>query len=211
LYTTEKDLKMYKHFLKRVIDLFLSFIGIIITAIPMLVIAIIVKIDSKGPAVFKIERVGKDKKPFKFYKFRTMRTDAPKDCAPRLLNEDYHTRVGKFLRRSSLDELPQLFCILKGDMSIVGPRPAGFSEEDLITARDKHNVHSVKPGLTGWAQINGRSELAKDVEKKAEFDGEYVKKMGFFFDMRCFFGTIVPVLRGDGVDDRKSKKIKKTK
>lgn len=189
---------MYKHFLKRVLDILFSLIGIVLLALPMFVIAIIIKCDSKGPVIFKTERVGKDKKPFKFYKFRTMYTYAPKDCAPRLLDGNYHTCAGGFLRKTSLDELPQLWCILKGDMSFVGPRPAGLSETDLIEARDKYNANSVKPGLTGWAQINGRDELARDIEKKALFDGEYVKKLSFFFDLRCLFGTFGCLLKGDG-------------
>jgi len=124
---------MYRLFVKRLLDILLSFLGLLVLALPMLIIAIAVKCSSKGPALFKTERVGKNGKPFKFYKFRSMRTDAPKDCAPRLLHsEDYITKVGRFLRKTSLDELPQLFCILKGSMSIIGPRPCGFSEEDLI-------------------------------------------------------------------------------
>lgn len=191
---------MYRHFFKRVFDILLSFLGIVILAIPMFVIAIVVKCDSKGPAIFKTERVGKNGKSFKFYKFRSMRTDAPKDCAPRLLqSEEYITKVGAFLRKTSLDELPQMFCILKGDMSIIGPRPCGLSETDLIEAREKYGALSVRPGLTGLAQISGRDILASHVEEKARCDGEYAKKITFWRDIKIFIKTILVVLRGDGV------------
>lgn len=191
---------MYSKFFKRLIDIVLSLLGIIILFIPMLIIAIVVKCDSKGPAIFKTERVGKNKKPFKFYKFRSMRTDAPKDCAPRLLHsEDYITKVGAFLRKTSLDELPQMFCILKGDMSIIGPRPAGISEEDLVSERDKYGANDVTPGLTGLAQINGRDVLASDIEKKAWYDGEYAKKITFWGDLKIFFKTIAKVFKKDGI------------
>ncbi len=191
---------MYGKFFKRVIDIILSFTGIIIFAFPMIVIAIVVKCDSKGPAIFKTGRVGKNGKVFQFYKFRSMRTDAPEDCAPRLLHgEEYITKVGKFLRKTSLDELPQLFCILKGDMSIIGPRPAGISETDLIAERDKYNANSVRPGLTGLAQVNGRDKLAYDIEKKAFYDGEYVKDITFIKDIKIFFKTIAKVLKEDDI------------
>lgn len=191
---------MYRHFFKRVIDIVLSFFGIIILAFLMLIIAIAVKCDSKGPAIFKTKRVGKNKEPFKFYKFRSMRIDAPKDCAPRLLHsEDYITKVGAFLRKTSLDELPQMFCILKGDMSIIGPRPAGISEEDLVSERDKYGANDVAPGLTGLAQISGRDVLASDIKKKAWYDGEYAKKITFWGDVKIFFKTIAKVFKRDGI------------
>ena len=191
---------MYRHFFKRFFDIVLSFFGILVFALPMAVIAIAVRCDSKGPALFKTQRVGKNCKPFKFYKFRSMRTDAPKDVAPRLLkSEDYITKVGAFLRKTSLDELPQLFCIFAGSMSIIGPRPAGLSEEDLIEARERYNANGVRPGLTGLAQINGRDVLAKDVEKKAWFDGEYCKKITFSKDAKIFFKTIGQVFRSEGI------------
>ena len=161
----------------------------------MLVIAIAVKCDSKGPAFFKTQRVGKNCKNFKFYKFRSMRTDAPKDCAPRLLQQDYVTKLGKFLRKTSLDELPQLFCILKGDMSIIGPRPAGISELDLISEREKYGANAVVPGLTGLAQVRGRDVLASHPEEKAKVDGEYVKKITFWKDLKIFFLTIGKVFK----------------
>lgn len=191
---------MYRLFVKRFLDIVLSFLGLLVLALPMLVIAIAVKCSSKGPAIFKTERVGKNGKPFKFYKFRSMRTDAPKDCAPRLLHsEDYITKVGAFLRKTSLDELPQLFCILKGSMSIIGPRPCGFSEEDLIEARKESGALKVRPGLTGLAQISGRDVLAEDVVAKAKLDGEYAKKITFWRDLKIFLKTIVVVLREDDV------------
>ena len=191
---------MYRHFFKRCFDIVCSFLGIVILALPMLIIAIIVKCDSKGPAIFKTQRVGKNGKPFNFYKFRSMRTDAPKDVAPRLLHsEDYITKVGAFLRKTSLDELPQLFCILKGDMSIIGPRPAGISEEDLIAEREKYGANAVTPGLTGLAQVSGRDILASDIEKKAWYDGEYVKKITFWGDFKIFFRTVGAVLKSDGI------------
>lgn len=192
--------KKYVFFFKRAFDIILSVIGIIITAIPMLIIAIAIKCDSKGPAIFKTERVGKDCKPFRFYKFRSMRTEAPKDCAPRLLkSEDYITKVGAFLRKSSLDELPQLFCILKGDMSFVGPRPAGLSELDLIAEREKRGANSVTPGLTGLAQINGRDVLASNIIDKAEYDGKYAEKITLLGDLKIFFSTFAKVFKGEGI------------
>ena len=186
---------MYRYFFKRVFDILLSFVGLIVVLIPMLFIVIAIKIDSKGPAVFKTYRVGKNKKPFKFYKFRSMRIDAPKDCAPRLLDTDYVTKVGKFLRRTSLDELPQLWCILKGDMSIVGPRPAGLSEHDLVEARDRHGANSVTPGLTGLAQVSGRDILASHPEEKALVDGLYAKKITAWRDFKICVKTVGKVFR----------------
>lgn len=195
---------MYRYFFKRVLDILLSLCGIIVLAMPMIVIAIVIKCDDKGPALFKTERVGKDCKPFKFYKFRSMKMSAPKDVAPRLLNSElYITKVGKFLRNTSLDELPQMFCILKGDMSIIGPRPAGLSEEDLIAAREKYHANSVTPGLTGLAQISGRDVLAADVERKAQFDGKYAEKITFIGDLKIFFKTIGKVFKHDGIVEGK--------
>lgn len=192
---------MYRKFFKRALDILLSLIGIIVLSIPMLIIAIIIKCDSKGPAIFKTERIGKNNKTFKFYKFRSMSTAAPKDCAPRLLKdcESYITKVGKFIRKTSLDELPQLFCIFVGTMSIIGPRPSGKSELDLIEARGNTGADKIKPGLTGLAQINGRDILATDIQKKAEFDGEYAKRITFFKDAKIFFKTIAKVFIRDGI------------
>ena len=190
---------MYGRFFKRLLDVVLSLIGIVAFALPMLIIAMVIKAEGTGPVLFKTERVGKDKKLFRFYKFRSMRTDAPRDCAPRLLRGNYTTKVGAFLRKTSLDELPNHFCILKGDMSLVGPRPAGRSETDLIAERDKYGANGVLPGLTGLAQISGRDLLAGDPARKAFVDGEYVKKITFSGDMKILFKTVGKVLRREGI------------
>lgn len=184
---------------KRAIDVGLSFAALVALSPLMLATAAAVKLDSKGPVLFQQKRVGVHKTYFNMYKFRSMRTDTPKDMPTHLLqNPDaFITRTGRFLRKTSLDELPQLFNILAGDMSIIGPRPALWNQFDLIEERDKYGVNDVRPGLTGWAQINGRDEL--EIEEKARLDGEYVEKMSFAFDVRCFFGTIGAVLRHDGV------------
>ena len=184
---------MYRKFFKRVIDIFGASLTLIVLAIPMLIIAIVVKCDSKGPAIFKTERVGKDKKPFMFYKFRSMTTDAPKDCATRLLDSGkYITKVGAFLRKTSLDELPQLFCILKGDMSLIGPRPVVVTETELMEMRERCGANSVRPGLTGLAQVNGRDILTD--EAKAKYDGEYVKNITFWGDVKIVLKTLKYVL-----------------
>ena len=190
---------MYRKFFKRSIDVVLSFLGIILLSWLFLIIAVLIKIDSKGPVFFKQKRVGIHKTYFYMLKFRSMRTDTPKNMPTHLLNnaESHITKVGKVLRKLSLDELPQMLNILKGDMSIIGPRPALWNQDDLIAERDKYGANDVKPGLTGWAQINGRDELPIDV--KARLDGEYVSSMGFIFDLKCFFGTIISVLKSDGV------------
>lgn len=190
---------MYRKFFKRLIDVVLSFLGIILLSWLFLIIAVLIKIDSKGPVFFKQKRVGIHKTYFYMLKFRSMRTDTPKNMPTHLLNnaESHITKVGKVLRKLSLDELPQMLNILKGDMSIIGPRPALWNQDDLIAERDKYGANDVKPGLTGWAQINGRDELPIDV--KARLDGEYVSRMGFIFDLKCFFGTIISVLKSDGV------------
>jgi O-antigen biosynthesis protein WbqP len=200
---------MYKHFFKRVIDLFLSFIGLIFLAIPMLIIAIAIKCDSKGPVFFKQKRVGIHKKTFMILKFRTMRIDTPHDAPTHELSDPtkWITKVGGFLRKTSLDELPQILNILVGQMAIIGPRPALWNQDDLIAERDKYGANDVKPGLTGWAQINGRDEL--EIPVKAKLDGEYVEKMGFLFDCKCFFGTITAVLKHDGVVEGGTGELKK--
>ncbi|MBQ8322880.1 MAG: sugar transferase [Clostridia bacterium] len=200
---------MYKHFFKRLIDLILSLLGIIILALPMLIIAVAIKIDSKGPVLFKQKRVGIRKKTFMILKFRTMRTDTPHDAPTHELSDPkkWITKVGGFLRKTSLDELPQIFNIFVGHMSVIGPRPALWNQDDLIAERDKYGANDVKPGLTGWAQINGRDEL--EIPVKAKLDGEYVKKMGFFFDCKCFFGTIFSVLKSDGVVEGGTGEMKK--
>lgn len=190
---------MYLKFFKRAIDLLVSIVGFIILLPVFLILMLAVKLDSPGSVFFKQKRVGKGKGHFQILKFRTMRTDTPKDMPTHLLaNPDsYITKTGKFLRKTSLDELPQIINIIKGDMSIIGPRPALWNQYDLIAERDKYGANDIMPGLTGWAQINGRDELEIDV--KASLDGEYVKKLSLGFDIKCFFGTIKSVLKRDGV------------
>lgn len=190
---------MYQKFFKRLIDFVLSLMGLIVLSPILIVIAIIIKVTSPGPVFFKQKRVGINKTHFNILKFRTMRTDTPKDCPTHLLEnpDQYITPIGKFLRKTSLDELPQIINILVGDMSIIGPRPALWNQFDLIEERDKYGANDVMPGLTGWAQINGRDELEIDV--KAKLDGEYVEKLSFAFDVKCFFGTITSVLKSEGV------------
>ena len=190
---------MYKKFFKRFIDIVLSFIGLVILAIPLVVLAIIVKVDSKGPVLFWQKRVGIHKETFMMPKFRTMYTDTPANMPTHLLNDParWITRVGRVYRKLSIDEIPQLICILTGKMSIIGPRPALWNQDDLIAERDKYGANDVRPGLTGWAQINGRDEL--EIAEKARLDGEYVEKISFLFDCKCFFGTIAKVLKREGV------------
>ena len=185
--------------IKRVIDIVLSGLGILVLSPLMLALCIAIKLDSPGPILFKQKRVGIHKTYFMIYKFRTMRTDTPKDMPTHMLSnpEQYITKSGKFLRKTSLDELPQIFNIFKGDMSIVGPRPALWNQYDLIAERDQYGANDVLPGLTGWAQINGRDEL--EIPVKAKLDGEYIAQYGFGMDLRCFFGTFISVLRQDGV------------
>lgn len=186
-------------YIKRIIDILLSGLAIIILSPLLLILCIAIKLDSPGPIFFTQKRVGIHKTYFHIYKFRTMRTDTPKDMPTHMLAnpEQYITKTGRFLRKTSLDELPQIFNIFKGDMSIVGPRPALWNQDDLVAERDKYGANDVTPGLTGWAQINGRDEL--EIPVKAKLDGEYVKKYGFTMDVRCFFGTFLSVLRQDGV------------
>lgn len=189
---------MYRYF-KRGIDTILSFLALVVLLPFFLVLAIAIKADSRGPILFKQKRVGINKSYFFILKFRTMRTDTPKDTPTHLLKnpETYITKVGAFLRRTSLDELPQIINILKGDMAIVGPRPALWNQDDLIAEREKYGANDILPGLTGWAQINGRDELP--IEVKAGLDGEYVKKMGLRMDIRCIIGTFFSVVRQDGI------------
>jgi len=186
---------------KRGADFILSLIAIIILLPVLLLLALAIKMDSKGPVFFKQVRVGKGKRHFTIYKFRTMRTDTPKNVPTHLLeNPDiYITKVGRFLRKTSLDELPQLINILKGDMSIIGPRPALWNQEDLIAERDRYGANDILPGLTGWAQINGRDELP--IPEKARLDGEYASRMGLLFDLKILIKTIVSVVRAEGVKE----------
>jgi O-antigen biosynthesis protein WbqP len=185
--------------IKRLIDIILSLIGIIVLSPIFLILIIAIKLDSNGPVLFKQKRIGINKAHFNILKFRTMRIDTPKDTPTHLLGnpEQYITRMGKFLRRTSLDELPQIWNIFVGQMSIIGPRPALWNQYDLIAERDKYGANNVPPGLTGWAQINGRDELP--IEVKAKLDGEYVEKISFWMDVKCFFGTIISVVKSDGV------------
>ena len=190
---------MYNNFFKRALDIVLSFIGIVFAAIPMLIVAVIIKLDSPGPVLFRQKRVGKNKKYFTIIKFRSMPITAPHDMPTHQLENPESMLSGfqRFERRMSIDELPQLFNILIGDMSIIGPRPALWNQEDLIAERDKYGANGVRPGLTGLAQISGRDEIAIPV--KARLDGEYIEKMSFGFDCKCFFGTVVAVLKHEGV------------
>lgn len=190
---------IYKGYVKRIIDFVLSLFGLIILSPVFLILCIWIKLDSKGPILFKQKRIGINKSNFNIYKFRTMYIDTPKDMPTHMLADpdQYITKAGHFLRKTSLDELPQIINILKGEMSIIGPRPALWNQDDLIAERDKYQANNVRPGLTGWAQINGRDEL--EIPVKARLDGEYVKRISFLFDLKCFFGTITSVLRSDGV------------
>ena len=202
---------MYNKVFKRLIDIILSGCGIIVLAPVYLIIALAIKLDDPGPVFFRQKRVGIHKSHFNILKFRTMKMNTPKDTPTHLLEnpEQYITKVGRILRKTSLDELPQIIQIFTGDMSIIGPRPALWNQVDLIEERDKYGANDVRPGLTGWAQINGRDELPIDV--KARFDGEYVENMSFLFDCKCFFGTVVSVLKHDGVVEGGTGQLEKEK
>lgn len=190
---------MYSKFLKRVIDIVLSFCGLIVLLPVFALISLLIVIDDPGPVLFTQKRVGLNKTFFKLHKFRSMKMSTPHDMPTHLLEnpDQYITKIGKFLRKSSLDELPQIWDIFVGNMSIIGPRPALWNQDDLVAERDKYGANDVRPGLTGWAQINGRDEL--EIPVKAKFDGEYVENISFAFDCKCFFGTITSVLKHDGV------------
>jgi len=194
---------LYRH-IKRILDIVFSLIALLILWPFFIVIAIAIKIDSPGPIFFKQKRVGENKEFFSILKFRTMKINTPAETPTHLLKEPrkFITRTGAFLRKSSLDELPQILNILKGEMSIVGPRPALWNQYDLIDERDKYGLNDITPGLTGWAQINGRDELS--VDDKVRFDAEYLRRMSLFFDIKCIFMTIIPVLRNDGVKEGKT-------
>lgn len=197
--------------IKRILDIVLSLLACLLLLPVFLLIIAAIKIDSKGPILFKQKRVGINKSYFYILKFRTMRIDTPKDVPTHLLEnpEQWITRVGKFLRKTSLDELPQIFNILVGHMSIIGPRPALWNQFDLIEERDKYGANDIRPGLTGWAQIHGRDELP--IEEKARLDGEYVRNIGFIMDVKCFFGTIISVLKSDGVVEGGTGSLEKQK
>lgn len=190
---------MYQKGIKRGLDIIFSAVGLILLSPVFIILVVCIKLDSKGPVFFKQKRVGLHKKLFPILKFRTMRIDTPKDCPTHLLKnpDQYITKTGAFLRKTSLDELPQIFNILKGDMSIVGPRPALWNQEDLIAERDKYGANDVVPGLTGWAQINGRDELPIPV--KAKLDGFYVEHLSFWLDIKIIVMTFFSVLRHEGV------------
>lgn len=190
---------MYRGFIKRLIDFVLALCGLIVLSPVFIILCIWIKLDSRGPILFKQKRVGINKTYFNIYKFRTMYIDTPKDMPTHMLSnpDQFITKAGKFLRKTSLDELPQIINIIKGEMAIIGPRPALWNQDDLIVERDKYHANDVRPGLTGWAQINGRDEL--EIPVKARLDGEYIKRISFLFDVKCFFGTITSVLKSDGV------------
>ena len=195
-------------YIKRVLDFTLSIVGCIILFPVFLLLIICIKIDSRGPVLFKQRRVGKNKVYFYILKFRTMKIDAPKDIPTHLLEkpEQYITKMGEFLRKTSLDELPQLWNILIGNMSVVGPRPALWNQYDLIEERDKYGANNLRPGLTGWAQINGRDELPISI--KARYDGEYAQKISFSFDFICFFRTISSIIKHEGIIEGGTGKLK---
>lgn len=190
---------MYRKGIKRFIDFILALGGLIVLSPIFIILCIWIKLNSKGPILFKQKRVGINKTYFNIFKFRTMYIDTPSDMPTHMLDnpDQFITKAGKFLRKTSLDELPQIINILKGEMSIIGPRPALWNQYDLIEERDRYHANDVRPGLTGWAQINGRDEL--EIPVKAKLDGEYVERISFLFDVKCFFGTIASVLKSDGV------------
>lgn len=211
---------MYRHFIKRLLDIILSFMGMVVLAIPMLIIAVAIKVDDPGPVLFKQRRVGRKKNGeityFMIWKFRSMKMSAPHDTPTHLLEnpEQYITRVGKLIRKASMDELPQIYQVFAGQLSAVGPRPALWSQDDLVAEREKYGANDVTPGITGWAQINGRDEL--EIEEKARLDGEYTAALcrggfyGFAMDCKCFFGTFLSVLRHDGVVEGGTGELKKS-
>lgn len=190
---------VYKKYIKRIIDILLSFGGLVVLSPVYLVVALAIKIDDPGPVLFTQKRVGQNKEFFKLHKFRSMKMCTPHDVPTHMLEnpEQYITKVGKFLRKYSLDELPQIWDIFIGNMSIIGPRPGLWNQDLLTSERDKYGANDVKPGLTGWAQINGRDEL--EISVKAKLDGEYVKNLSLLFDIKCFFGTIKSVVGANGV------------
>lgn len=199
----------YEKVVKRIMDVILSGAGLIVLSPIFLGIMLAIKVDDPGPVFFTQKRVGKNKRYFKLHKFRSMKMSAPHDVPTHMLDnpDQYITRVGRFMRRTSLDELPQVWDIFGGNMSIIGPRPALWNQDVLVAERDKYNANDVKPGLTGWAQINGRDEL--EIADKARLDGDYVKKIGFWFDVKCFVGTIFSVAKRDGVVEGGTGEIRK--
>lgn len=190
---------LYKNYIKRILAVVLSLLGIVCLGWLLILLSIAIKLDSPGPVLFRQKRVGIHTKYFNILKFRTMRIDTPRDVPTHMLEnpEQYITRVGKFLRKTSLDELPQLFNILVGDMAIIGPRPALWNQYDLVEAREKYGANDVRPGLSGWAQVNGRDAL--EIADKVRYDAEYVEKISFAFDLKCVLRTITSVVRGADV------------
>lgn len=211
---------MYKHIIKRLADIIFSGLGIILLALPMLIVAIVIVIDDPGPVIFKQRRVGQKRNGeltyFMIWKFRSMKMCTPHDVPTHLLEnpEQYITRVGGFIRKTSIDELPQIYQVFIGKLSIVGPRPALWSQDDLVAEREKYGANEMKPGITGWAQINGRDEL--EIPVKAKFDGEYTeaintgKGKGLAMDIKCLFGTVTSVLKFDGVVEGGTGAMKQT-
>lgn len=201
---------MYIH-IKRIIDFVLAFIALVLLSPLFLVLALWIKMDSKGPVFFKQKRIGINRSFFQIYKFRTMLSETPSDMPTHLLDnpDAFITKSGRFLRKTSLDELPQLINILKGEMAFIGPRPALWNQNDLADERDKYNANDVLPGLTGWAQINGRDELP--IKDKAQLDGEYIQNMSFWLDVKCFFGTFISILKSDGVVEGGTGTLEKNK
>lgn len=208
--TAEEITQSHLRYIKRILDIVLSFAGLILSSWLFLIIIVAIEIDDLGPVFFAQKRVGIRKKHFNLYKFRSMKMSTPHDTPTHLLEnpDQYITRVGRFLRKTSLDEIPQLINILKNDMSVIGPRPALWNQYDLLEERDRYGANDIKPGLSGWAQICGRDEL--EIVDKARLDGEYVRNMSFLFDCRCFFGTAFSVLRGDGVVEGGTGELHKT-
>lgn len=200
---------IYERFMKRALDLLLSFCGLVALSPVFAGIAFAIVIDDPGPVLFTQKRLGQNKEYFKLHKFRSMKMSTPHDVPTHMLEnpEQYITRVGKFLRAHSLDELPQIWDIFIGNMSIIGPRPGLWNQDVLIAERDKYGANDVRPGLTGWAQINGRDEL--EISVKARLDGEYVQNMSFWFDVKCFFGTVGKVAKDDSVVEGGTGELKK--
>jgi len=194
---------MYRRFVKRALDILFSLLGLIVLSPLLLIVALWIRLDSPGPALFRQKRVGRDKVLFEILKFRTMRTDAPHDVPTHQFShsQDYITRIGKFLRKTSIDEFPQLLNVLAGQMSLIGPRPALWNQDDLIACRDRYGANGVLPGLSGWAQVNGRDELA--LETKAMRDGEYARNISFSLDVKCLFLTFRKAFTGEGVAEGK--------
>ena len=192
-------MSFYNRIVKRMLDIICSLAALVCLSVLYLPICAIIKCTSEGPVFFRQKRIGKNKKYFNILKFRTMRIDTPKDCPTHLLKnpEQYITKVGAFLRKTSLDELPQIFNIFKGDMSVIGPRPALWNQDDLISERDEYGINDLKPGLTGWAQINGRDELP--IPEKVQMDKIYRDNVSFVFDVKCLFMTVASVFKHDGV------------